>query len=123
MAILIGFRNEKEICDEFAVDGIPGVLIFACYEQQYERGEAEILYVSNGKWFHVAGSHCSCYGLEDQFEPEEMPFEAIQHLMDEGNGLLSQYSDRLNPVFEALDVAGALQGPPERLQTLVRLMA
>ena len=34
------------------------------------------------------GSHCSCYGLEGQWEPEETDLEAIRHRLL--NGKLGQ---------------------------------
>lgn len=32
----------------------------------------------SGKLFEVQGSHCSCYGFEGQFEPQETPLEYLK---------------------------------------------
>lgn len=38
----------------------------------------------SGKLFEVHGSHCSCYGFEGQFTPEETTIEALQHRAKDG---------------------------------------
>jgi hypothetical protein len=40
-------------------------------------GSAFGLFVMDGKLYEVHGGHCSCYGLEDQWEPEETTWEAL----------------------------------------------
>lgn len=47
-------------------------VVFAAYETPGYEGEAIVLYREGGKLFEVHGSHCSCYGLEGQWEPEEV---------------------------------------------------
>ena len=32
---------------------------------------------STGKFYEISGSHCSCYGFENQFVPEECPIEYL----------------------------------------------
>jgi hypothetical protein len=39
----------------------------------------------NGILYEVSGSHCSCYGLEDQWEPEETSIESLEHRYKEGH--------------------------------------
>ena len=36
-----------------------------------------IIYEYKGKLYEVNGSHCSCYGLEGQWDPEETDWRAI----------------------------------------------
>ena len=38
-----------------------------------------------GKLFEINGSHCSCYGFEGQFEPEETNVAALQHRAEKGD--------------------------------------
>lgn len=47
------------------------------YEDYY--GSAWVLFrdTNNGKLYEVHGSHCSCYGLEDQWSPEEANIDAV----------------------------------------------
>jgi hypothetical protein len=50
-------------------------LIFAYYS--YEDGTALVVYQRGGKLYEVNGGHCSCNGLEGQWEPEETTPEAL----------------------------------------------
>lgn len=40
-------------------------------------GQAMVVYKSEGKLYEVNGSHCSCYGLEGQWDPEETSYKAL----------------------------------------------
>lgn len=59
-------------------------VLFAVYTQQYYEGDAFVLFEENGDLFEVHGSHCSCYGLEDQWDPEKTSVEALLHRLDHG---------------------------------------
>ena len=39
-----------------------------------------------GKLYEMHGSHCSCYGFEDQFKLEETERQALWYRMNEGRG-------------------------------------
>lgn len=39
-----------------------------------------------GKLYEVHGSHCSCFGFEDQFNPEETLIEALKFRIEKSNG-------------------------------------
>lgn len=52
-------------------------IIYAEYENEYYEGSAFVIFEKDGKVFEVNGSHCSCYGLEGQWEPEETTVEAL----------------------------------------------
>lgn len=41
-------------------------------------GEAWVIYKHKGKLYEVNASHCSCFGLEDQWGPQETSWEAIK---------------------------------------------
>jgi hypothetical protein len=53
-------------------------VIFAYYDQGCYDGTAFVLFLRNGKLYEVHGSHCSCYGLEDSWDPEETTIEALR---------------------------------------------
>lgn len=53
-------------------------IIIASYTYQSYDGTAFILFRKNGKLFEVNGSHCSCHGLEGQWEPEETTVDALR---------------------------------------------
>lgn len=40
-------------------------------------GEAMVVYKSEGKLYVVTGSHCSCYGLEGQWDPVETNYKVL----------------------------------------------
>jgi len=52
-------------------------IIFASYTYECYSGNAYVLFKQDGKLYEVFGSHCSCYGLEDQWKPEELNFDYI----------------------------------------------
>ena len=45
-------------------------VLFAAYGCPSYEGYARVLYRKNGVIYEVNGSHCSCMGLEGQWEPE-----------------------------------------------------
>jgi hypothetical protein len=46
-------------------------ILFASYTYENYSGSAFVLFAKDGKLYEVNGSHCSCYGLEGQWVPEE----------------------------------------------------
>jgi hypothetical protein len=63
-------------------DAVPEIaqdneILFACYDTPSYEGYAIVLFERDGKLYEVHGSHCSCYGLEDQWEPEETTWPAL----------------------------------------------
>jgi hypothetical protein len=85
------FQNDQDVCKEFSISEVGGTIIFAAYEYEDYSGSAEVVFVSKGKFYHVSGGHCSCYGLEGQWEPEEMPLVALRHIGEKSSsGMLSQ---------------------------------
>jgi hypothetical protein len=57
-------------------------ILYAWYEYQCYEGEAALLLRKDGVLYEVHGSHCSCYGLEGQFDPEETSKEALLYYTD-----------------------------------------
>jgi hypothetical protein len=41
-------------------------------------GQALVIFTRDGEWFEVNAGHCSCYGLEDQWEPEKTSIDALK---------------------------------------------
>lgn len=68
------------MCRDFEIDAqvLDGIkIIIASYTYEDYNGSAFVLFEKDGKLFEVNGSHCSCYGLEGQWEPEETTKEAL----------------------------------------------
>ena len=67
------------VCADFKIDIPEPDVLFASYQQGGYEGDALVLFKQDGKLYRVSGSHCSCYGLEGQWEPEETTVEALRH--------------------------------------------
>jgi hypothetical protein len=52
-------------------------VLFASYGGVYYEGDAIVIYRQDDALYEVHGSHCSCYGLEDQWKPEETTVAAL----------------------------------------------
>lgn len=61
-------------------------IIVAAYDYGsggYE-GYAFVLFKKDRKFYEVNGSHCSCYGLEDQWAPEQVSVAALKYRIANG---------------------------------------
>ncbi len=69
-----GFSNKDDVFGAFCVseEQSAGVeILYAWYDTSYDyEGYAHVI-------FRKDGSHCSCMGLEDQWEPEETSVVAL----------------------------------------------
>ena len=73
------FANEEDMIYNFQIQSqdLVGVeMVYACYNGGYD-GEAHVIFRKDGKLYEVNGSHCSCYGLEGQWTPEETTLAAL----------------------------------------------
>lgn len=57
-------------------------VLYAWYDYQTYDGEAYLLLIKDSKVYEVTGGHCSCYGLEGQFEPEEVPLKVLYNRIE-----------------------------------------
>jgi hypothetical protein len=65
------FDNWADVQQQFAIkDKEPTEVILAVYDQESYEGSALVVYRQGRQYFTASGSHCSCYGLEDQWAPE-----------------------------------------------------
>lgn len=62
-------------------------ILLASYTYENYSGYAFVLYrdKTDGKLYEVNGSHCSCYGLEGQWSPEDTTVEVLRHRLERGN--------------------------------------
>lgn len=110
-AIYLGlFDSIKRIESEFEVSGLKnsGVkILLAWYEYEDYSGDAYVLFEQDGKLFEVYGSHCSCYGLEGQWGPEETSVAFLEHRIEQGKDYcLDCYRQHLIKVVKALKKKG-----------------
>ena len=72
--IYVGFSGREDVFYQFAeTDDTDIQILYADYEISGYEGSASVLYYkeSTGKYYEVYGSHCSCYGLEGQWNSDE----------------------------------------------------
>lgn len=75
--------DTQQIEKEFELPGAltGAVLRFAAYTGYDMWADYEmhtlVIFERDGKLWEVNAAHCSCYGLEDQWEPEETSWAAI----------------------------------------------
>lgn len=74
--ILSDFSESKE--DHPAPDEI----LFYEYTYECYEGSAKGYYRRGDLYYAIGGSHCSCYGLEGQFDPEEYTLETFRGIME-----------------------------------------
>ncbi len=87
------------------------LLAYYCYEDY--SGSAFVLFRKEGKLYEVNGGHCSCYGLEGQWEPEETTKDALLHRLNNGGlGVAWHYDDTNRNEFAA-ELREVLAGLPE----------
>jgi len=88
---------------DFQIDDVDGEVLFAAYTYEDYSGDAFVLLQKEGKLFEVNGGHCSCYGLEGQWEPEETTKEALlKRLEAKSYGVLDNYNKELRSVLNLL---------------------
>jgi len=76
---------EDDVFSDFCIDEhisgpnpMKGVkILFACYKTGGYSGQGFVLFKKGRKYYEVNGSHCSCYGLEGQWSPEEVVMKEL----------------------------------------------
>ena len=105
---LEALKNDFEINDEH----LRGVnILLASYGCANYEGAAFVLFEKDKKLFEVNAYHCSCYGLENQWEPEETTVEALRHRLVSGelgrdNYSGNEFADELSSCLTKLTQGG-----------------
>jgi len=104
---LEGLKKDFEINDT-DLEGVN--IVLASYGNEGYDGSAEVLFEKDDKLYMVGGGHCSCYGLEGQWEPQETTWETIAHLYQEGTFGTDRYSGNSfrNELGEILEQKGLI---------------
>jgi hypothetical protein len=100
------FNDVEDICSNFGIglDELKDAVIYAAvYSYEDYSGSAFVLFEKDGKLFSVHGSHCSCYGLEGQWSPEEESWEVILHWLDKG-GMFNEFDSDLRDYIRSVAV-------------------
>jgi hypothetical protein len=94
------FESIEDVWNEFnivAADVTDEEIVLAAYCYEDYSGSAIVVYRREEKLFLVEGSHCSCYGLEGQWSPDETLPGAL-HMMD----LSSYFDDDVKAALKAI---------------------
>lgn len=91
---------------------LPGVdILLSYYEYIDYSGDAFVLFKKDGELYEVNGGHCSCFGLEGQWEPEKTSIEALRSRMKDGTlgydtyYKRSTFRDELTTILDALEAS------------------
>lgn len=115
------FKDKGDVCNEFSIPDFDGTVVFAAYETPDYEGYAEVIFIHNGKLFMAQGSHCSCHGLEQQWDPVEMPVDGLRRIITEGTGMLSHYRDHLNEVIDRIEELNLFEKSSDVQQVVLKL--
>lgn len=78
--------KRKNIENDFEVKlGKDIKILLAKYSSYSYEGEAFVLFTKGGRLYEVHGSHCSCYGLEGQWDPEPVNIKEMKNRLINGN--------------------------------------
>lgn len=83
-----GWSNSQDVLNSFnaSSDALTDCRVFvACYRDTDYSGSAYVLYASGKTLYEVHGGHCSCFGLEGQWEPEDTTIDSLRHRLKHGN--------------------------------------
>ena len=74
------FTSVEDVWNEFSItkeDVKDREIVFAFYEQGSYDGSAQVLIYRKKKLYEISSSHCSCYGLEGTWAPQEVTWEQL----------------------------------------------
>jgi hypothetical protein len=78
MNVYLGsFGGKESVASNFDIGEVDGEIIVAVYDTGDWEGSAFVVFEQGGKVYEVNGNHCSCYGLEGQWEPEEVAWKEL----------------------------------------------
>lgn len=81
---LENFEKREDVLRDFEMEEVGGEILFAWYGYGDYDGSAFVLFERDGRLYEVNGGHCSCFGLEGQWEPEETSVEVLMHRINNG---------------------------------------
>lgn len=67
-------------------------ILFASYGSDNYEGDAWVLFEEGGELFEVSAGHCSCYGLEGQWEKEKVVLAELENRITKGTFGVDDYS-------------------------------
>lgn len=98
-------KEQKALEKDFEITLTDENILFAVYTYEDYSGKAFVLFEKDGKLYEVNGSHCSCNGLEGQWQPEETSVEALKFRLLKGSvtGYDKEYDSELAETIKWLN--------------------
>jgi hypothetical protein len=97
------FQSWRDVCEQFQVEvPEPDEVLLALYDQPAYEGYADVIYRVGDRYFWATASHCSCYGLEEQWEPEEYSREQLREALERGLQFYSLEDDEGSRIRQSL---------------------
>ena len=82
---LNNWSAETEVFKDYEVEPNGFRVLFASYGSENYSGDAWALLEKDGILYEVGGSHCSCHGLEGQWEPDTVLLEELFNRLTKGS--------------------------------------
>jgi len=78
-------------------------VVFAAYDIDGYEGDALVVYRDGTSLYEVHGSHCSCYGLEGQWEPEAVERDALLKRIEAAGdyGVAARFKEEIKQALSA----------------------
>ena len=77
-------------------------ILYAGYWYKDYFGDSVVLFNYGRRLYEVRGGHCSCYGLERQWDPDEVTKEQMLHMFKEG----TRYNHCKDSIMQAMGWKG-----------------
>jgi hypothetical protein len=96
------FQDWSDVVSNFNLDRstLEPKYVWASYNGGSYDGYSAVVFFDEGEWKLVTGSHCSCYGLEGQFDPDTFDPEVHFKALTEGKRYVSDYTQSLSDQTE-----------------------
>lgn len=80
------FSSWSDVRSYFEIDvAEPDQVLYAVYDCPDYEGYADVIYRVGDRFYWAHGSHCSCYGLEGQWDPEEYSQQELAEVLLRGD--------------------------------------
>jgi hypothetical protein len=115
-----GFDDWEDVLTQFRATAPKNAIpLYAEYNQEAYEGSAFVLFIEEDRLYGVYGSHCSCMGLEDQWEPELIEWSCAVEYLEKTWYL--QNKGHVIPYVETLAASSDRGKDIEELRTFVTL--
>jgi hypothetical protein len=99
------FSSKEDVISSYTApqDALDNAIVhLAWYGYGSYCGYSLVIFEKDGKLYEVNGSHCSCHGLEGQWEPEETSWEALKMRNLSGDSEYDGASDAQNQLQKVI---------------------